>query len=80
MKIAMPELALIPAPASSGDDRQLPRNVEAEAAFLGAILIDKRTRCADRQSTAIDRGNVLRRFCWSLFGEEGKQGADSWLL
>ena len=42
MKIAMPELALIPAPASSGDDRQLPRNVEAEAAFLGAILIDNR--------------------------------------
>src|SRR5690606_29343293 len=38
----MPELALIPAPASSGDDRQLPRNVEAEAAFLGAILIDNR--------------------------------------
>ncbi len=38
----MPEVAHFPAPASSGDDRQLPRNVEAEAAFLGAILIDNR--------------------------------------
>jgi replicative DNA helicase len=28
--------------ASAGDDRQLPRNIEAEAAFLGAILIDNR--------------------------------------
>jgi replicative DNA helicase len=26
----------------AGDDRQLPRNIEAEAAFLGAILIDNR--------------------------------------
>lgn len=39
---AMPELALIPTPANTGDERQLPRNIEAEAAFLGAILIDNR--------------------------------------
>ena len=38
----MPELALIPTPANTGDERQLPRNIEAEAAFLGAILIDNR--------------------------------------
>lgn len=38
----MPELALIPTPATPGDERQLPRNIEAEAAFLGAILIDNR--------------------------------------
>ena len=42
MKVAMPELALIPTPAPSGEERQLPRNIEAEAAFLGAILIDNR--------------------------------------
>src|SRR3546814_16404724 len=28
--------------ASAGDERQMPRNIEAEAAFLGAILIDNR--------------------------------------
>src|SRR3546814_105329 len=38
----MSEVARFPAPVSSGDDRQLPRNIEAEAAFLGAILIDNR--------------------------------------
>src|SRR3546814_5503464 len=38
----MSEVARSPAPVSSGDDRQLPRNIEAEAAFLGAILIDNR--------------------------------------
>ena len=42
MKVAMPELALIPTPAPAGEERQLPRNIEAEAAFLGAILIDNR--------------------------------------
>ena len=38
----MPELALFPAPVATGEERQLPRNIEAEAAFLGAILIDNR--------------------------------------
>ena len=38
----MPDLALFPTPAPAGDERQLPRNIEAEAAFLGAILIDNR--------------------------------------
>jgi replicative DNA helicase len=42
MKAVMPELALFPAPVSTGNERQLPRNIEAEAAFLGAILIDNR--------------------------------------
>jgi replicative DNA helicase len=42
MKLAMPELALIPTAVASGDARQMPRNIEAEAAFLGAILIDNR--------------------------------------
>ena len=38
----MPELAIFPTPVAPGNDRQLPRNIEAEAAFLGAILIDNR--------------------------------------
>src|SRR3546814_15952493 len=38
----MSEVARFPALVSSGDERQLPRNIEAEAAFLGAILIDNR--------------------------------------
>src|SRR3546814_735224 len=38
----MSEIARLPTPANPGDDRQLPRNIEAEAAFLGAILIDNR--------------------------------------
>jgi len=38
----MAELALFPAPVATGEERQLPRNIEAEAAFLGAILIDNR--------------------------------------
>lgn len=42
MKAVMPELALFPAPVPTGNERQLPRNIEAEAAFLGAILIDNR--------------------------------------
>src|SRR3546814_18055215 len=38
----MSEVARFPALVSSGDERQLPRNIEAEAASLGAILIDNR--------------------------------------
>ena len=38
----MPELALIPTAVANSDERRMPRNIEAEAAFLGAILIDNR--------------------------------------
>lgn len=38
----MPDIAFLPVAAAGAEDRQLPRNIEAEAAFLGAILIDNR--------------------------------------
>ena len=38
----MLDVIRLPTAAPGGDDRHLPRNIEAEAAFLGAILIDNR--------------------------------------
>lgn len=38
----MSDIVQFPTPASAGEARQLPRNIEAEAAFLGAMLIDNR--------------------------------------
>jgi replicative DNA helicase len=40
--VAMSDIVAFPTPTAAGEARQLPRNVEAEAAFLGAMLIDNR--------------------------------------
>lgn len=38
----MVDVLQFPVPANNGEAAQLPRNIEAEAAFLGALLIDNR--------------------------------------
>jgi len=42
MDMAMSDVARLPTATNNGEAPQLPRNVEAEAAFLGALLIDNR--------------------------------------